>query len=102
MKIFYERIETETEIKIITKPHALYIFIGLSLLYAVIDHFISIPGEVTLSDYAGMTIIALLFLRLIVMRKVRKELFTAMKTKQVKFTGSRLSFTNPIVATIPK
>ncbi|MGF1738962.1 hypothetical protein [Photobacterium satsumensis] len=99
MTFFCERKETDNAIKIVLKPHSLYVMLLLLTVWLV--------NEMVLHIMPVTQIIMPMFIVFMVIRffslvKVQKEVLVAMKQGKVQTTGSKFSFSNPFTYTISK
>ncbi|MCQ1058492.1 hypothetical protein ACQKPX_14550 [Photobacterium sp. DNB23_23_1] len=99
MTFFCEREETDSEIKIILKPHSLYVMLLMLAVWLI--------NELVLHSMPVTQIIMPMFIIFMVIRffslvKVQKEVLVAMKQGKVQTTGSKFSFSSPFTYTISK
>ncbi|MGR5065606.1 hypothetical protein [Photobacterium sp. DNB22_13_2] len=99
MTFFFEREETDSEIKIILKPHSLYVMLSMLAVWLI--------NEMVLHIMPVTQIIMPMFIIFMVIRffslvKVQKEVLVAMKQGKVQTTGSKFSFGNPFTYIISK
>ena len=102
MGFWYDRIETEQEIKIVYKKYALYYW-GLMVSLGLAFFFGSSQGwDNPLTNLIYGIAIFFVFGGLIFFGKAHKELKAAMKKGGVNISGSKLSFSSPLTCIIKK
>lgn len=99
MTFFCEREETDSEIKIILKPHSLYVML-LMLAVWLINELVLHSMPVT--QIIMPMLIIFMVIRFFSLVKVQKEVLVAMKQGKVQTTGSKFSFSSPFTYTISK
>lgn len=102
MKLFYERIETENEIKVIFKPYSMY----LLLLVLVLLMAVSFVDALSQYEYLASVLLPIAAVvvgaRIVLMHKVNKEVQQAMRDETVSISGGKLSTKNPLNFVISK
>jgi len=102
MGLMVKRLESAEEIKITYKPYFIYL-IGISLIFSLLaDEFENFIALSWLSSLSFTTFFLLFLFNAKEMFTSRRELMKAMKNGSISASGSRFSFKNPMVYTIPK
>ncbi|MGF1688901.1 hypothetical protein L4C36_19835 [Photobacterium japonica] len=99
MTFFFERTETAQDIRIVLKPHSLYIMLGMIAVWLLNDLVLQ---SAPVSQLLMPVFIVFMVVRFFALVKVQKEVLIAMKKGQVSTAGSKFSFTNPFTYTLTK
>ena len=99
MTFFFERTETAQDIRIVLKPHSLYIMLGMIAVWLLNDLVLQ---SAPVSQLLMPVFIVFMVVRFFALVKVQKEVLVAMKKGQVATSGSKFSFTNPFTYTLTK
>ncbi|MDV5171701.1 hypothetical protein [Photobacterium rosenbergii] len=99
MSFFFEREETDNQVKIVLKPHSLYvmlIMLAVWLLNEMVLHIMPVTQIIM------PVFIVFMVIRFFSLVKVQKEVLVAMKQGKVQTSGSKFSFSNPFTYIISK
>ncbi|MGF1684514.1 hypothetical protein [Photobacterium minamisatsumaniensis] len=99
MKFFFERTESDSEIKIVLKPHSLYAMMLMLTLWLGNDFLLQ---SAPISQILMPVFIVFMVIRFFSLIRVQKEVIVAMKQGKVTTQGSKFSFTNPFTYLINK
>jgi len=102
MDLFYQRSETDEQIIIVFRPYSMYVLLvvllvlmGVTFVPALADY--EYLGNV-LIPIAAVVVMA----RIVMMHSVNKEVQEAIRSDNVKISGSKLSANNPLTFEISK
>lgn len=99
MTFFFERTETARDIRIVLKPHSLYIMLGMIVVWLLNDLALH---SAPVAQLLMPVFIVFMVVRFFSLVKVQKEVLVAMKKGQVATEGSKFSFANPFTYIISK
>ncbi|MGF1703273.1 hypothetical protein L4D09_23555 [Photobacterium makurazakiensis] len=99
MTFFFERTESDSEIKIVLKPHSLYAMLLMLTLWLGNDLLLQ---SAPISQILMPVFIVFMVIRFFSLIKVQKEVIVAMKQGKVTTQGSKFSLTNPFTYLINK
>lgn len=101
MALFYDRIETENEIKIVLKYQAAFYILLLGCFV-----FVYAAPYTGMSESTGMiillSVLALMIIYAVSKIGIGREIKKAMKFGSVQISGSKFSFSHPLTFTIKK
>ncbi|WEM42805.1 hypothetical protein PTW35_02920 [Photobacterium sp. DA100] len=99
MAFFFERAETDNEVKIVLKPHSLYVMLLMLATWLINEMVLHI---MPVTQIIMPVFIVFMVIRFFSLVKVQKEVLIAMKQGKVQTSGSKFSFSNPFTYTINK
>lgn len=99
VKFFFQRNETDSEIKIELKTGSFYLLVAMIVGWMAISFLLQ-------SNEAGSVflpiLIGFMMLRFFALVKVQKEVLVAMRDKRLTTQGSKFSFKHPFIYIIKK
>ena len=99
MSFFFERKETDSEIKIVLKPHSLYVMLLMLAVWLINEMMLHI---MPVTQIIMPVFIVFMVIRFFSLVRIQKEVLVAMKQGKVQTNGSKFSFSNPFTYTINK
>ncbi|AJR07598.1 hypothetical protein C9J03_19885 [Photobacterium gaetbulicola] len=99
MAFFFERAETDNEVKIVLKPHSLYVMLLMLATWLINEMVLHI---MPVTQIIMPVFIVFMVIRFFSLVKVQKEVLIAMKQGKVQTSGSKFSFSNPFTYSINK
>lgn len=99
MSFFFERKETDNQVKIVLKPHSLYVMLVMLAVWLINEMVLHI---MPVTQIIMPVFIVFMVIRFFSLVKVQKEVLVAMKQGKVQTSGSKFSFANPFTYTINK
>lgn len=99
MAFFFKREETENQVKIVLKPHSLYVMLLMLAVWLINEMVLHIMPVTQIIMPVFIVFMVIRFFSLI---KVQKEVLVAMKQGKVQTSGSKFSFSKPFTYTINK
>ena len=99
MSFFFEREETDNQVKIVLKPHSLYVMLLMLAVWLLNEMVLHI---MPVTQIIMPVFIVFMVIRFFSLVKVQKEVLVAMKQGKVQTSGSKFSFSNPFTYTINK
>lgn len=99
MKFFYERTESEDEVKIVLKPHSFFIMLLMIAIWLINDLVLK---SAPIAQFIMPIFIAFMVIRFFSIIRVQKEILLGMKQRKAETAGSKFSIKNPLTYTIKK
>ena len=99
MSFFFEREETDNQVKIVLKPHSLYVMLLMLAVWLINEMVLHI---MPVTQIIMPVFIVFMVIRFFSLVKVQKEVLVAMKQGKVQTSGSKFSFSNPFTYIINK